>query len=319
MTANEEIFSQLHESRRRFLALVDELRPDLHRYCTRMTGSPIDGEDVVQDTLARAYYELAELKEMPALRPWLFRIAHNRAIDYLRSYERRMSEPLDTILDVPADETLQPDNAVARNDAVRAAVSRFSELAPVQRSCVILKDVFDYSVEEIAGMLDLSVPATKSALARGRTKLRDVAASVASQEPNAQQRPVSQVVARYAELFNLRDWDSVRAMLVDEVKLELVSRLKRVGRHQVSSYFSNYESISGWRLIPGRLEGREVLSVFLDPRKAQPSYFIELTLKGDRVAVIRDFRYVPYVMREGPIELAVSTPFPAKAPQDSDS
>ena len=95
MASNEDIFSELQQGRRRFLALVDDVRPDLHRYCARMTGSITDGEDVVQDTLARAYYELAELKEMPALRPWLFRIAHNRAIDYLRSYERRMSEQLD--------------------------------------------------------------------------------------------------------------------------------------------------------------------------------------------------------------------------------
>src|SRR5437870_11311867 len=95
MTAHDSLLSYLQDARRRFLDLIDEVRPDLHRYCARMTGSITDGEDVVQDTLARAYYELAELKEMPALRPWLFRIAHNRAIDYMSSYKRRMSEQLD--------------------------------------------------------------------------------------------------------------------------------------------------------------------------------------------------------------------------------
>src|SRR6266404_8057611 len=95
MASNEDIFSELQQGRRRFLALVDDVRPDLHRYCARMTGSIADGEDVVQDTLARAYYELSELRELPALRSWLFRIAHNRALDYLRRYDRRMGEPLD--------------------------------------------------------------------------------------------------------------------------------------------------------------------------------------------------------------------------------
>src|SRR6266403_4247094 len=128
MASNEDIFSELQQGRRRFLALVDDVRPDLHRYCARMIGSIIDAEDVVQDTLARAYYELAELKAMPALRPWLFRIAHNRAIDYLRSYERRMSEQLDAASDVAADEVLEPDNALARDEALHAAVSRFLEL-----------------------------------------------------------------------------------------------------------------------------------------------------------------------------------------------
>src|SRR5207244_6592244 len=115
---HDAILSELQESRQRFLALVAEVRPELHRYCARMTGSIADGEDVVQDTLARAYYELSEVRELPPLRPWLFRIAHNRAIDTLRRYERRMSEPLDTAIDLPADAATEPDNALARQDAV---------------------------------------------------------------------------------------------------------------------------------------------------------------------------------------------------------
>jgi DNA-directed RNA polymerase specialized sigma24 family protein len=95
MAGTDPPLPQLQQARRDFLTLVAKLRPDLHRYCARMVGSVIDGEDVVQDTLARGYYELSALKEPPALRAWLFRIAHNRALDYLRRYDRRMSEPLD--------------------------------------------------------------------------------------------------------------------------------------------------------------------------------------------------------------------------------
>src|SRR5439155_11446891 len=161
----DAILSELQKSRQRFLALA-EVRPELHRYCARMTGSIADGEDVVQDTLARAYYELSEVKELPPLRPWLFRIAHNRAIDTLRRYERRMSEPLDTAIDLPADAATEPDNALARQDAVRTAVSRVHELPAAQRSAVIPKDVLEHSPEEIAAMLDLSIPAIKAALPR---------------------------------------------------------------------------------------------------------------------------------------------------------
>ena len=156
-------------------------------------------------------------------------------------------------------------------------------------------------------MLDLSVSAIKSALVRGRANLRYVRPPAA--QTNVRPSPVSAVLTRYAELFNQRDWESVRAMLVDDVKLDLVSRSKRTGRPQVSNYFAQYDSIGGWRLAPGRLEGREVLAVFLDPLDPQPSYLIELTLKDDRVAVIRDFRYAPYVVCEATIELAVSARF----------
>jgi len=302
MTDHAQIFADLQESRQRFLALVDDLRPDLHRYCARMTGSVVDGEDVVQDTLARAYYELPELKEFPALRAWLFRIAHNRALDYLRRYERRMSEPLDAALDVAADETLEPDNAVSRDEAVKAAISRFLELAPVQRSCVILKDVFDYSLDDLAGMLELSVGAIKSALVRGRSKLRDLSASSNTvPELEGQRRSISPTFERYAALFNKRDWDGVRAMLVDEVKLELVSRLKCSGRIQASNYFTNYDSITDWTLVPGWLADREILAVYSPPDDARPSYFMELKIVAGRITEICDFRHVPYIMRDAVI------------------
>ena len=69
-------------------------------YCARLMGSVIDGEDVVQDTLVRAFVALQDLEELPSLRPWLFRIAHNRALDLLRSREVRMAEPIDAATDV---------------------------------------------------------------------------------------------------------------------------------------------------------------------------------------------------------------------------
>ena len=67
-----------------FLETISALRPSLHRYCARMTGSVMDGEDVVQETLFEAYRKLDKFDESRPLKPWLFRIAHNRCIDFLR-------------------------------------------------------------------------------------------------------------------------------------------------------------------------------------------------------------------------------------------
>lgn len=295
MEMNDSIFARLQEGRRQFLALVEDVRPELHRYCARMTGSVADGEDVVQDALAHAYYELSELKELAAMRGWLFRIAHNRALDWLRRYDRRVSDPLEAAESV-ADAAFDPEDALAREQAVHAALSRFLELAPAQRSCVILKDVLGHSLEEIAALLEQSVPAVKAALHRGRARLR---ALLGAQAPAAQSRPaVSPALAQYAALFNARDWDAVRALLVDDVKLELVSRIKAAGRKQVANYFGNYDKIPDWLLVPGWLDGREVLAVQSDPAAAGPAYFVELRLAGGRIAAIRDFRYVPYIMRD---------------------
>jgi RNA polymerase sigma-70 factor (ECF subfamily) len=254
----------------------------------------------VQETLARAYYLLPEMDEVPAFRPWLFRIAHNRALDHLRRYEARMGEPLEAVQDSAADPAPDPGDAIAHEQAVQAAVSRFVELAPAQRSCVILKDVLGHSLEEIGGLLELSLPAVKAALHRGRVRLREFAEA---QPPALPPRQTSPAVARYVALFNARDWDGVRALLAEDVQLDLVSRAQRAGR-AVGNYLSNYDRFRDWRLAPAWLEGREVIAVFRAPGDARPGYFIELVMESGKIRFIRDFRYVPYVMQDAAVVLA---------------
>jgi RNA polymerase sigma-70 factor (ECF subfamily) len=295
--------STFHEARGRFLELVAEIRPDLHRYCSRMTGSVSDGEDIVQESLARAYYALSEMEEMPALRPWLFQIAHNRALDFLRRYDRRASRPLDDAEDARADDGDSPEDRLARDEATRAAISRFSELAAVQRSTVILKDVLGHSVEEIAALLEISVPAVKAALHRGRERLRALAES-SPRETIPSEAVSSSAVVRYVTLFNARDWPAVRAMLADDVRLDLVSRAQRSGRRDVSNYFTRYDAVDDWHLVPGWLEGREVIAVYRRREDPRPSYFVELTFRDGFIVRIEDFRYVPYILNDATIALA---------------
>ena len=300
-----QIIATLEEGRRQFLALVADIRPGLHRYCARMTGSLADGEDVVQDTLARAYYQVAELKTLPPLRPWLFRIAHNLAIDHLRRSAYRASEPLDEAIDIADDDRREPDQLLARSQAVGLAIGSFLSLAPAQRACVILKDVLDHSLDEIADQLQLSVPAVKAALHRGRAALRELATAVPAAAPVPAVAP-SPTLVRYTALFNAHDWDAVRAMLADDVRLDLVSRRPAALRRDVAVYFTNYEKTVGWHLVPARLDGRDVIAVTSGPDSAaSPRYFIELDMTRDgHIAAIRDFRYVPYILQDAAIELA---------------
>ena len=106
------------------LALATELRPELHRYSARLMGSVIEGEDVVQDTFARAFAALDELKEAPPLRPWLFRIAHNRAMDLLRGRAIRAAEPIDEVPEIVDPDSPDPAELLMRREAVETAVSR---------------------------------------------------------------------------------------------------------------------------------------------------------------------------------------------------
>ena len=296
-----DLIGVLEQGRRQFLALVDHVRPELHRYCTRMTGSAADGEDVVQETLARACYELSQLAELPALRPWLFRIAHNRAIDHWRHEAARSSVPLEAAAEVAGAAALEPDNALARRQAVQAALGCFLALAPAQRGSVILKDVLEHSLEEIAAELELSVPAVKAALHRGRAALQALTAAPPAEPLHP--RATSAALRRYASLFNAHDWEGVRGLLADDVRLDLVSRRKAAGRREVGTYFSNYERAVGWQLVPAWRDGREVLAVRTEEGATAPRYFVELGWREGRVVSIRDFRYVAYIAQEGAFEL----------------
>jgi RNA polymerase sigma-70 factor (ECF subfamily) len=165
---------------------------------------------------------------------------------------------------------------------------------------VILKDVLGYSLEEIGGLLELSLPAVKAALQRGRVRLRELAVTQPPEPPPPQTAPA---VARYVALFNARDWDGVRAMLAEDVQLDLVSRAQRAGR-AVGDYLTNYDRYRDWRLAPAWLERREVIAAFRAPGDTRPGYFIELDFEQGKIRRIRDFRYVPYVMQDAVVVLA---------------
>jgi RNA polymerase sigma factor (sigma-70 family) len=289
------------ERRADLLALAGELRPELHRYCARLMGSVIDGEDVVQDTLARALVALEEMEEMPPLRPWLFRIAHNRALDLLRGRTVRATEPIDAAFDVADEANPDPVELLMRQEAVKTAVSRFAELPTMQRSVVILKDVLDEHLSEIAALLDLTVDAVKGHLARGRARLKEINAQAGAL---AEARPASAAVARYVALFNQRDWDGLRALLAYDVKLNQVTHPPRVGAADVGMFFSIYAKIDGVWLAPAWLEGREVIAVFEDRADPKPSYIMWLEWRDGRISFIRDYRYVRYVAADAELALA---------------
>lgn len=286
-----------------FRELVEALRPDLHRYCARMTGSVADGEDVVQEVLLRAHASLGEVTHVSQSRAWLFRIAHNRAIDHTRSYRHRMAEPLEAIegRDEERDSATAADDRLAAREVYLAAITHFSVLPPIQRSCVILKDVLDHSLEEIAELLETSVSAVQAALHRGRTRLQRQRHDTAGAA--APLRSVTPAFARYAELFDARDWDGVRAMLAEEVRLDVVDRFRRSGRGEVGRYFTNYGKIEGWRAVPGWLDGRQALAI-IEGAATTPRYFVDVQTVGDRVTSIRDFRHVPYIARDAVFEAA---------------
>src|SRR4029453_4265974 len=123
-----------------FLETTSHLRPRLHRYCSRMVGSVLDGEDVVQNALFQAFRKLETYNDTLPLKPWLFRIAHNCCIDFLRRREARREAGAGVV----AIDFFPPGDPVGPVLG-RAVEHLVLALPPMERACVLLKDVFDYS------------------------------------------------------------------------------------------------------------------------------------------------------------------------------
>jgi RNA polymerase sigma factor (sigma-70 family) len=263
-------------------------RPRLHRYCARMTGSAVDGEDVLQDTLVKALRARADGTEVDNFEGWLLRIAHHTSLDFLRGKSRHPIVPLTEDAEVPP---------IPEADIVAVGVQTFLQLPELQRCAVILKDVLGYPVDEIASIAECTPAAAKSALQRGRVALRQLA-----QVPEDTRLPLMsdetrKKIAAYVHLFQVGDFDAIRAMLADDVKLELVNRLKLEGRDKIRPYFTRYAEVEKWRFALGAVEGQPAMLVFdgTGPME-RPAHFVLIEWRSNRIIAIRDFLFASYAL-----------------------
>jgi RNA polymerase sigma-70 factor (ECF subfamily) len=214
-TPTRNLASAAQGSWRRFLEAYEPLRTDLYRYCRYLTRSPWDAEDLAQDALARAFVTLARMggDEPANPRAWLFRIASNLWIDERR---RRRDVPVEAPAAVPA-------RAVEPRASREAAGTLLVTLSPQERAAVVLKDVFDFSLDEIAESLGTTAGAVKTALHRGRGKLAEEPA------PQPASTPVPAALDAFCAAFNAGDIDRLTALLLDTAVVEVVGATTQYG------------------------------------------------------------------------------------------
>ena len=268
------------------------MRPRLHRYCARMTGSTVDGEDVVQEAMMKAFAARATFGTLGNAEGWLLRIAHNAALDFLRQRARRpeIEDADEELQHLPAPELPDPEITVA-------SLRTFLQLPALQRSAVILKDVLGHSAEEAAAITQSSVPALKSALQRGRERLRALAAEPEDLRLTMVGDATRARLAAYVDGFKSGDFDAVRAMLAEDVELDLVTRLKRQGKGDVGEYLGRYAASRQWAFAAGVVDGRAGMLVYDRAESlSSPAYFVALEFNAGRIASIRDFLFARYAM-----------------------
>jgi len=273
-----------------FLTTVADLRPSLHRYCARMTGSVADGEDVVQDALFDAYRRLESFDGTRPLKPWLFRIAHNRCVDFLR--HRGVREDAESSADTP--------DVVWQDDPPGPALGRAVEhlvltLPPMERACVLLKDVLDHSLDEIAELTGSTLGGVKAALHRGRAKL--AASPVAHpRDADAGSAEVRALLARYVDRFNRRDWEGLREMVSADTRVRVADRF--AGRFADSPYFSRYDRmVTPWRLLLADVDGEPmIVAEYARDGVWSSAGIIRLVVRDGHVAEIGDYHHCPWVL-----------------------
>jgi RNA polymerase sigma-70 factor, ECF subfamily len=283
-------FSGKYEARYlAFLETVSTLRPSLHRYYARMTGSVMDGEDVVQEALIEAYRKLDKYDESRPLKPWLFRIAHNRCIDFLR--HRGVRDEAEAAVAVP--EAVSPTEPATLGIG-KAVEQLVTSLPPKERACILLKDVFDYSLEEIAELVDSTVGGVKAALNRGRTKLASSPAP--AQSARSANPELAKIMQLYVDRFNRRDWDGVRELISADARLNVLDRF--TGKFADAPYFFNYDRWPWpWKLAVGEMDGEPVVVILQRGADTWSSFStIRMSVTGDKIDRVVDYIHCPWLV-----------------------
>jgi RNA polymerase sigma-70 factor (ECF subfamily) len=169
-----------------------------------------------------------------------------------------------------------------------------ASLPPKERACVLLNDVFDYSLEEIAELVDTTVGSVKAALNRGRTKLASSPASL--QSVRSASPELKRVMQLFVDGFNRRDWEGVRELISADARLRVAERF--AAKVVDTPYFDNYERCPWpWKLAVGEVDGEPVVTSLQRGADTWTSYSaIRMNVIGQKIERIVDYVHCPWVL-----------------------
>jgi RNA polymerase sigma-70 factor (TIGR02960 family) len=310
-----------------FGRLVGPFRDELRAYCYRMLGSVHDAEDAVQETLDRAWRGLERFEDRGSLRPWLYKIATNRALTMI---ERRRRRELPTGLgphDAPLAEVawlepypdqlmgwtarLSPEaRVVARESVELAFVAALQHLSARQRAVLLLRDVLGYAASEAAGLLETTVPAVNSALQRARKVLADLLPETSQRQAldalgETEQRELAK---RYMIAWEAGDVDALVAMLTEDARYSMPPlRVWYEGHDGIRGFLVDAVLRHRWRFLPARANGQLAFGTYLwnAERAAYAPAGLDLVmLRGRRLAEVVSFLDADFATFGLPAELS---------------
>ena len=271
---------ELRQARRDFLVALEPVRASVYRYCRSLTPSVWDAEDLLQETLAKALADASRRHEPIAnTQAWLIRIATNTWLDSLRRSGRTTpADWTDAGIDLPEDAPVDPLVNLAVEDALRHLLLA---LPPQERACVVLKDVFSYPLAEIAGILDTTTGAVKSALHRGRAALQAAQAgnrpaTTGLEGPEAaRSTPHAAVLRQLADAFAAYDIDAMVRLFLSTGRTDVVGNVSETGHEQIRtgsmSHTFGPDAAELYRPSIHWFDGEEIILLWERPKNAPDS------------------------------------------------
>jgi RNA polymerase sigma-70 factor (ECF subfamily) len=281
---------------RAFRRLVEPYRGALEIHCYRMLGSPHDAEDIVQETLLRAWGSLERFERRASVHTWLYRIATNACLDELERRPRR-PEPVQPYPDARMEQAASPIADPAARYALRegmelAFLTAIQRLPGRQRAVLILRDVLGWTGPEVADLLESTVASVNSALQRARATI-DGALPARSPTPSAPTQ--RDLLRRYVDAWERADVDGLVALLREDAVLRMPPEPSVYGRVAIGRFFRDVCGEGGMsriRALPARANGRPV--VVLHQRDAagdlEPHAILVLEVDGDAIAGFDAYR-----------------------------
>jgi RNA polymerase sigma factor (sigma-70 family) len=301
MNKLEHVSSEMRDLKKKFDKLIEPHRPALWQYCRMITKSPWDAEDLVQDTLLKAYSALPRIFQPVIPKSYLFRIATNTWLNLQRKQQR-------IILEEQTEESYEDVDPFSIREAIEKLVIY---LSPKQRAVILLFEVFQFQGSEVAEMIGSTEGSVKALLHRARKNLEKLSQEELPLPSSPKQESVSAngpVIQAYIDAFNRRDPDAIAGLLDENAINDIVHTSFEYGKETIRNH-----SLEGWANDPMTMKAvyqqlwdkpAVVVMTQKDGKDAVYS-LIELELDAGLIVSKRTYYFCPDLLEAAAEELKV--------------